>query len=32
MTSLEIEELSPMIKEDVEEFLENHPRIRAGLG
>jgi hypothetical protein len=26
MTSLAIEELPPLIKQDVEEFLENHPR------
>jgi hypothetical protein len=29
MVSLTIEELPPMIKEDVEEYLENHPRSPA---
>jgi hypothetical protein len=29
MTSLAIEELPPVIKMDVEEFLENHPRSPA---
>lgn len=29
MVSLAIEELPPMIKEDVEEYLENHPRSPA---
>jgi hypothetical protein len=29
MTSLAIEELPPVIKEDVEDFLENHPRSPA---
>jgi hypothetical protein len=29
MTSLAIEELPPVIKEDVEEFLDNHPKSPA---
>jgi hypothetical protein len=29
MTSLPIEELPPLIREDVEEFLETHPRSPA---
>jgi hypothetical protein len=29
MTSLPIEELPPMIREDVEDFLETHPRSPA---
>jgi hypothetical protein len=29
MVSLAIEELPPMIKEDVEEYLEDHPRSAA---
>jgi hypothetical protein len=29
VTSLEIEELPPVIKEDVEDFLETHPRSPA---
>ncbi len=37
MTSLAIEELPPVIKKDVEEFLENHPgspaaRLRPRMG
>ncbi|HVD95725.1 MAG TPA: hypothetical protein VNE84_06250 [Candidatus Limnocylindria bacterium] len=37
MTSLAIEELPPLIKQDVEEFLENHPgspaaRLRPRIG
>ena len=29
MTSLAIEELPPVVKQDVEDFLENHPRSPA---